>query len=105
MNLNRIFAEDINALFTEIGEQAEYNGKTILVIPGGSLLELKGGVRSKMQSFIIRSEDVATPEVGDKIIYKNEEWTVDDPGGVPAENGRQIWTVMTVRHRRPKFNT
>ncbi len=104
MNLNRILSDDINALFAEIGEQAAYNGKTMLVIAGGSLLELKGGVRSQMQSFIVRSEDVGRPEVGDKILYKNEEWTVDDPGGVPAENGRQIWTIMTVRQRRPKFN-
>jgi hypothetical protein len=103
MSLIDVMENDVAAVFDEIGHDASYNGDAIKVLPGRTTLITDGSVRELSRVFIVMVADVSSPEPGDVIEFGQDLWTVSDPGGEPISGGRGIWTVQTLKQRRPTF--
>ena len=83
MGFKEQVARDIAAIFTtaEHGETADYEGKTIVVIPEVEAENQKGNTFvndgcSGLAYFWVRRADVEMPAPGDVILFDGEKYTV-----------------------------
>lgn len=81
----------VDAIFNTMGEECTYNGVTILAIEDAYTERISGdpGFIRPLFTLQIMQADVAQPKGGDAVIFRGEQYTVqDEPTG-----GGGIWRV------------
>lgn len=95
--MNEAFNKAVNSAFLVFGKPADYQGKSILIIPKMPDNILSFGetrINTKSRIFEVRSSDIPNPKSGEIINFETQDYTIQ--GEPTLDRHNLVWKLEVI---------